>query len=489
MSERPEYPPEATPAERKLFRCAARGEVADYSEDTDKTIRAHILRDLLLRAGTRWSVHEWGVRARGALITGVLGLVFAKVHVSIDLKGCTFDRDLIFQDAQLQALFLDGSTVDGAMRGDRLSVDGNVHLREGFSVSGPVRLLGANIGGSLNCSGATFAGRDEIGAAFNADGLKVGGSLFLHGARFTQGGVRLVTSDSGGNLECDGTRFAGSDNAGHSFNLQNAMVGGNLFWRGFEEPPTRSIMFSRARVDTLADDESSWPEDGMGVLALDGFTYNALAPGAPWRAKQRLEWLARMPDDDYRPQPYEHLAKVLREMGHPGEAREIAIAKQRAYIKHLEQDGHSLRAVWHRFLGVTIGHGYRPWRAAVWLLGFLLFGFVIFSQAHTLGVMVPIKDRVFMNPAYEDYGAPITGERYLRHRELPGAYPRFKPFVYSLDVLLPIVDLHQESFWEPRTHERPYGLWYRFYMWIHIAAGWVLSTLAVVGLTGLVKKD
>jgi len=32
------------------------------------------------------------------------------------------------------------------------------------------------------------------------------------------------------------------------------------------------------------------------------------------------------------------------------------------------------------------------------------------------------------------------------------------------------------------------GSWLRVYLWVHIASGWLLTTLLVVGLTGLVRK-
>ncbi|MBZ0325221.1 MAG: hypothetical protein K8F57_03405, partial [Alphaproteobacteria bacterium] len=70
----------------------------------------------------------------------------------------------------------------------------------------------------------------------------------------------------------------------------------------------------------------------------------------------------------------------------------------------------------------------------------------------------------------------------------PSDYPVLDPMIYSLDVLLPIVDLHQESYWLPSVN-KPYGALARWYMWLHIAVGWIFTTLAVAGFTGLVKKD
>jgi hypothetical protein len=60
--------------------------------------------------------------------------------------------------------------------------------------------------------------------------------------------------------------------------------------------------------------------------------------------------------------------------------------------------------------------------------------------------------------------------------------PRFQPFVYALDTLLPVVDLHQQDNWIPS------GL-AQWWAWASILAGWVLTTAVAAALTGLIKKE
>ena len=92
-------------------------------------------------------------------------------------------------------------------------------------------------------------------------------------------------------------------------------------------------------------------------------------------------------------------------------------------------------------------------------------------------------------------------------------YPNFNPFVYSLDMFVPLVDLRQAAYWLPsvgksdeikKTSESiSTGVskdedkkeimitgvgFLRLYMWLHILAGWILTSLLVVGLSGLVKR-
>lgn len=74
---------------------------------------------------------------------------------------------------------------------------------------------------------------------------------------------------------------------------------------------------------------------------------------------------------------------------------------------------------------------------------------------------------------------------------LPPDYPAFSAIVYSLDVFLPIVDLHQEDFWLPGKTDGGWGwAWrYKVWMWIEILLGWFLTTLFIAGFTPLIRKD
>ena len=88
---------------------------------------------------------------------------------------------------------------------DRLEAKGGVFLR-GVKATGEVRLLGAKLGGDLDCTGATFrAEKDAKGNprdALAADGLEAKGGVFLRDIEAT-GAVRLLGAKLGGNLECD----------------------------------------------------------------------------------------------------------------------------------------------------------------------------------------------------------------------------------------------------------------------------------------------
>ncbi|NQV46012.1 MAG: hypothetical protein HQ501_13960 [Rhodospirillales bacterium] len=232
----------------------------------------------------------------------------------------------------------------------------------------------------------------------------------------------------------------------------------------------------------MDDDLERWPVDGR--LLLDGFVYDELAPMAEHKATSRLQWIRGQlnPNDTFTPRPYEQLIKVLRVMGHDRDARDVAIAKQ----DDLRKSGTlSLRAwLWNFVMGKLVGHGYLPWQALYFALLAILFGWAVFATAIHHDAMRPSKERITMSAKYQiglNNGVIWT----------PPDYPEFNAFVYSADVFLPIVDFHQESYWLPVPINESWlwGRWYEMFLWLYIALGWIITTLGVLGLTSIVKKD
>ena len=113
-----------------------------------------------------------------------------------------------------------------------------MYLRGGFTATGSgddgaVRLLGAHIGGSLDCAGAKL--RNDSGPALVADGLQVDQSMFLRGG-FTatgsggDGAVRLVGAHIGGQLDCTGAELR--NDSGPALVADGLQVGQGMFLRG-----------------------------------------------------------------------------------------------------------------------------------------------------------------------------------------------------------------------------------------------------------------
>lgn len=374
-----------------------------------------------------------------------------------------------------------------ALIADNAIVRENVRFDEGFTAKGEVRLRSAEIGGDVSCVGATF--ENAQGIAFNAEGLRVRGDVVLGDEFVAKGEVRLIGAQIGADLVCVNALFEPESPEAKAFNAERMNVQGLFMWR-LERAPVGVVNLGHAHVGGLVDNARSWPAPGK--LDLDGFTYDSFAWNAPVAWRERRTWLELQSRSDFCPQPYEQLVAVLRRMGHERDARQIAISKHDAYLKR--GDPSRRRRLWMRFLRATIRYGYEPWRAFSYMTFAVVFAWMIFSNAYHYGVMHPSKERVYLHDCYTGQASSCTGWTNFDRRwskepiHLPADYPEFNSFVYSVDSFLPIVDLHQENYWLPRG-DGDWGWFFRLYLWLHIAVGWLLSTVAVFGLTGLIKKD
>ncbi|MFB4271339.1 hypothetical protein [Nonomuraea sp. GTA35] len=83
-------------------------------------------------------------------------------------------------------------------------------------------------------------------------------------------------------------------------------------------------------------------------------------------------WLS---GEEFHPQPYEQLAASYVADGQHDEARAVLYAKERRQ----QRDRALLGRVWGLLQDVTVGFGYKPWRAAAWLVVLLAIGGVVYS--------------------------------------------------------------------------------------------------------------
>jgi hypothetical protein len=324
-----------------------------------------------------------------------------------------------------------------ALNADGLTVDQDMFCDEGFVATGQVRLPGVHIGGVLACTGGQFS--NPGGTALNADGLTVDQDMFCREGFSASGEVNLDGAHIGGQLDCTGGHFSNPD--GSALNLEGATVSGPLFMESAVVQGSLNLI--AAKASSYYDNQATWPQ----TLRLDGFVYDAIEGAS---AKERLKWLRRN-ETGYSPQIYEQLAAVYRRSGHDEDARRILIAKQR----RRSAQGNLAGKLGGFLLDWTVGYGYRTWLAALWLVGLLALGTYLFGYAY----------RGDLTPASKT--------------NVP---PPFQPFLYTLDLLLPVASLHQRDGWV--AHGAAQWLSAGF-----IVMGWILATAVVLSLTGLLKRD
>lgn len=322
-----------------------------------------------------------------------------------------------------------------AFDGDSLKVEGNFFLRKGFRADGEVYLVGATIGRQLACTGGQFI--NPNGKAINADSLKVKGSVFLNDGFKAEGKIDLV----------------------------NAEIGGCFKWHKVDSPGKVTLDLRFATVGILNDEPNSWPNKGK--LLLNGLTYSDFFDNCPKDAESRIEWIRRQYNKksvSFHPQPYEQLAEVLQKNGHENDAKKVLVTKNKDKVKWGPKLTFS-ECLWYRIFGPMIGYGNRPLWAfykglcGVWFVGSILFwilvGWILFLIEH---------------------------RKYPAIDSTNNKSPKFNSLVYSIDTFVPLVNLYQAKYWLPK------GRCLRLYHWTHIVFGWILTTLLVLGLTGLIRK-
>jgi hypothetical protein len=381
---------------------------------------------------------------------------------------------------------LTGSTVQGPLRlaggeftapGGRavdaslIGVAGDLEASPGFASHGQVVLEDARVDGSVNLAGARLD--NPAGEALSARRLRVAGRLHcnalvsegeivlnnadvgaaieFHAARLTNPSARVLTAwglttgvldlcegfVARGRVSLTGSRIA------TALCLAGTAVEGSVSVRNVRAGSLRTdedtylsgpVDLRYAQVGVLDDVPARWP----GGLRLDGFMYDNMEAMLPVEA--RLAWLAKEASG-YLPQPYEQLAATYSRHGHDDAAREVLLAKHR----RRRAGRPAVLRIWGCVQDWTVGYGYRPVRAALWLAVLLLAASAAFAARHP--------------PAVK-----------------PSEAPPFNPFLYSFDLLLPVVNLGQEGAF------RPYG-WQQWLSAALIAAGWILATTIAAGIT------
>lgn len=451
--------------------------------------------DLMLDGG--FTASE-GILLRGARIGGSLNLSKARI-TTLTADRINVEQTVTFQDASASGeITLTGARIGGqlnftgaalanpggtALQAGRLTVGDSVFCTGGFAAQGEVRLSGASISGDLDFSGARLS--NPGGIALLADSLTIAQCVFCRDGFSADGQVRMLSAQVGEAFSFEGATL---DNpGGDALYAVRLDVEGDLYARrGFtargcvqlsgarirglidmtgvtlshpgrqvldlyaasaaqlhllpRQPPDGKVNLTNAKVGAFEDDPATWPP----TVLLRGFTYDSFHNDTA-DVRARLQWLTRDPGG-YAPEIYDQLASVYRRAGREDAARQVSIAKQRRRRQVLSPGGRLLN--W--LLDLTVGYGYRTWRAGAWLAALAFLGTWVFSRIP----MVPAVPR-------------------------PSA---FNPLGYALDLLIPVADLGQKNDWQPSGH-------YLYLAWLLRALGWILTTVVVAAVTGVLKRD
>ncbi|WP_328401046.1 hypothetical protein OHS70_25980 [Streptomyces sp. NBC_00390] len=316
----------------------------------------------------------------------------------------------------------------------------DVLLREDFHADGMVDFSGAQINGEFVCTGGQFSGSR---ISFLGGGMTVRREAKFDAGFRADGKVHIRRASFHTGLSFDGA-FLAATGGSKSLVLRGTVIKGRLNLATGEKPLGRMDL-RRASVTELYDERAVWPNQIM----LQGFCYEALREGGPG-VEERLEWLRR--NEKYVPQIYRQLAKVYQATGDEDLARRVLIVEQDVRRKSRPGFHGALARVGGWFLKATVGYGYNPFRVLAELAVLEVVGGTVFSLLrHDIKPISPHSDA------------------------------EFQPWLYSLDLLLPVINFRWSIWFYPTGS----AVWWAA---AFTAMGWALATALVIGIGGAIKR-
>ncbi|WP_018349909.1 EF-hand domain-containing protein [Longispora albida] len=463
-------------AERMLWEAFPLGDPVEAHRLPDgraRTVRAELIRALLLGARQPESGYAAGVWLSGAHIDGVLDLSHVDTPYPLTFTGCVLNQAPILYWARIRGIRFVSCRLPG-MDASSAQLDGHLLLR-GCEISGCLWLAGARVSGMVNLGGSRLS--NPLGCVLVGDRLTADSGMFCDDGFHARGEVRLrgagigrclsfndsrLDNPTGTALDCDALTVNGDVHCASTIDGRTRFVGavidGRMELRGSfssldlrlaragyltvrpREPIKGLVDLRQAHTAMYRDN----PAQGQAQLRLEGFTYEALDPVLD--ARSRLRWLAQ-DQTCHDPQAHEQLAGRYRALGRDADARQVLLAGLRA---RRTLASWPLR-IWGLAQDWTVGYGYRPQRAAAWLVLLLLLGIAGF----TLYRPVPRN---------------------------PGTAPEFSPVFYTLDLLLPLISFGQEDAFAPQGGWQ----WLAFFL---TSSGWGLASTIAAGVTRTLRRE
>jgi hypothetical protein len=318
--------------------------------------------------------------------------------------------------------------------------------------------------------------------------------------------------------------------------LKGSKIGKNLQFGTTNSAPPRNISLRGVSVDELCDTPEFWGlqeparsrswrsiftqrwtsslnENTPNVDLVD-FTYKRfgipdslvkddLSPisddesglGTMHSVHQRLAWLGiqtrkaarTFPLENrvssYVPQPYQQLADVYRAMGRDGERRQVLITQQ----DDLRKFGEMTRATktWNRFMSTFAAHGYRPLRSfGLTMAIFLLSVVCVWIPKHNDAFVASVAPVTH----WKVQGNSMDFTEFPKSSHCTSEYPCLNEWLYTLDAVIPVVDLQQTPYW---SFDKSFTVGWLFQILFALLTvfGWISTSIFVIVISGIVSKE
>ena len=315
-----------------------------------------------------------------ARFLGEVSMHSARVDGQVVMNGSRFDQKLILEHAEIggglfmrdKARFLGEVNMTGArvggqveMQGSRFDqklilesaeIGGGLFMHDKARFLGEVNMHSARVGGQVAMDGSRFDQKLIL------DNAEIGGSLFMHDKARFLGEVNMHGARVGGQVAMDGSNFeeelimplaemqsffARGTNFSKYTDLLRCKVTGFVILEAVAVEKKLRLVDVQAGGIYLGWQEGEsgkggkeWRDSSFADLALDGFKYEHVLYVPDGRKEEyRAKPLTAIDKDyllsflacqrEFSPQPYEHMAGLLRRAGQPGRANSILAAGKR----------------------------------------------------------------------------------------------------------------------------------------------------------------
>lgn len=483
-----------------------------FGTDDAGPIRAEFLKTHLIADGAET---RGKVSIKGAVFNGLISLDGQTLEFDIHFENCQFSHPISLHNTRLRDLSFSGCKLAGIDAENAIFL-GSFKMANDTSCSREITLTGAEIEGDLNLCGVTLSSQGQD--AIFAPGLTIGGSAYLGNNPYNDTQSHLAVTGAlffssltvaddvfvshcsislADQIGLESPVFNATEEHGSQIALSfaRAKIGGLLYFQ--KNQINRGIVNLAGAKTTRFTDEPFGPGAAY-ALRLDGFTYQDFSRHSDISIDTRLKWLERRPKGmPFSAQPYQQLATVLSAIGHHADVTTVRMRKEKLLRQENRQSlkpgfRRIMLTLWDVVFGTVVGHGYRPSRA-LFIAIFLIIGLgVFFQKAWDAGDMTPNAATILVSA---DWQAVVKShpENPARFWAQPGQagqdWETFNAFAYAADLVIPILDLGQESAWAPSTSRSPLGQTGWWLRWFAKIIGWIITALGAGAVTGLIRRD
>jgi hypothetical protein len=442
-------------------------------------------------------------------VAGDMVLIQAEVTGCVSLVGSSIGGDLDCTDATIDILSGGNLKKRKSINATNVDVQGGFYLR-GLVAHARIALWNGKVGHGFHAEGAHLKGQGNV--AIDAANLEIGGDLKFKRSEsielkrghnipaFLEGTANFARCIVTGNIQLDGlitrSRKPTDGDEGEEparIILNHARVSAQFMTHELTAENGLELDLAGANASMLMDNfPKGWGgkeaiDAGRVTVLLDGFSYGRVRTGDPIRkwvaGRLDLLKLEKTRPWSFYPSSYRHLARLLREQGFESEARRVAV-----YENWRKPSSPAYRFGLKPLFGLLFGFGYEPMRAVATLALMLGVGFAGIDWALHHQVMAVSTTPVVLTVAQSpDEGmtsnAPIKITS-MGVQETP-CTDQIEPFFYAVDLMLPVVPLHQESKCDIRD-----GASYESWCWakfIYSLLGKLVTTLALLTLSGVIR--